>query len=306
MRKTRDGATVDAGRESSADPEGVSGALAAYGMEGLRLTSHRRGGQHARRPGRRTALTAALAVLVLCGASATALLWQGDDASRQAAPTAPPPLEVESPPGSEALLPGRSVAGSVVLVNRQARPVQIDDVTFAAATSDACTTTGVSLAPTLPPTPESPLEVPAGSTTTVDWTAYMDGSSEQRCQGATITSTVLLDGEGAGTVTLTAGTLEQPPAPTGGLTTSTRAAVHWSPSTAADPGWVVERAVAGTDDWQPACGSSAARPVRALSCTDSGLTGSTAYVYRVTLRTGHWHTTSRPSRPVTTQARPSA
>ena len=203
------------------------------------------------------------------------------------------------------MLPGRSVTGSVLLVNGGGRPVRVDDVTFAAPTSDACAAPGVSLAPTLPPTPDSPLEVPAGGTATVDWTAYMDGTSEHTCQGATITSTVVLDGEQAGTVTLSAGALEPPPAPTGGLTTSTRAAVHWSPSTAADPGWVVERAAAGTDGWQPACGSSAARPVRGLSCTDTGLTRSTAYVYRVTLRTGHWRVTSRPSRPVTTQARPS-
>jgi hypothetical protein len=277
----------------------------AYGLQGLELGSHRRGGRHARRPARRAVVTAAVGVLVLCGASTTALLWHGGDAPPPAARTALPPLEVEPAPGTGALLPGRSVTGSVLLVNRQARPVQVGDVVFTAPTTDACASPGVSLAPTLPPTPESPLEVPAGGTATVEWTAFMDGTSEHACQDASLTSTVLLDGERAGSLRLTAGALEVPPAPTGGLTTSTRAAVRWSPSTAADPGWVVERASAGTDDWRPACGSSAARPVRVLSCTDTGLTGSTAYVYRLTLRSGHWHTTSRPSRPVTTQARPS-
>lgn len=306
MRETRDGTTVDAGtdgRGTSADAEGVSRALAAYGLHDLEPS---RTGRHARRPRRRAVVTAAVAVLVLSGASATALRWHGGDPAPQAAPTAPPALEVESPPSSEALLPGRSVTGSVLLVNRQARPVRVDDLAFSVPTSDACAAAGVSVAATLPPTPESPLEVPAGSTSTVQWTAYMDGASEQTCQGATLTSTVLLDGEQAGVVRLAAGTLQPPPPPTGGLTTSSRAALHWSPSTAADPGWVLERAVVGTDDWQPACGSSALRPLRALSCTDTGLSRSTAYVYRITLRTGHWHMTSRPGSPVTTQARPSA
>lgn len=312
MREARDGTTVDAvttGRGTHADPERARSAGVAYGHDRPAPPSHRqRGGRHARRPGRRAVVTAAVAVLGLAGALATALLlWPGGEAGPQAAPTAAAPaLEVASPARSVALLPGRSVTGSVLLVNRQDRPVEVGDVQFAVPTAEACAAPGVSLAPTLPPTPESPLRVPAGGTTTVQWTAFMDGGSQHACQGAALTSAVLLDGERAGTAHLTAGTLEPPPAPTGGLTTSTRAALHWGPSTAADPGWVLERTVAGTDDWQPACGSSAQHPLRTLSCTDTGLTGSTAYVYRVTLRTGHWHTTSRPSRPVTTQTRPSA
>jgi hypothetical protein len=213
-------------------------------------------------------------------------------------------LTVTSTAGPGSVQPGGTLTGSIEVANEGSQLRRLADVVFAAPTSDACDRTGLVLAPTVPPTPESPLEVPAGGRATLGWTAYMDGEGDQACQGATLTSDVVLDGEPAGTVTLTAGTLEQPPAPTGGLTTSTRAAVHWSASTAADPGWVVERAVAGTADWRPACGSSTAGPVRALACTDTGLTTGTAYLYRVTLRTGHWHATSRPSRPVTTQRRP--
>ena len=56
--------------------------------------------------------------------------------------------------------------------------------------------------------PDAPLEVPAGGTAALEWTAYMDGDGEHACQGATLTSEVLLDGEPAGTVTLVAGTLD--------------------------------------------------------------------------------------------------
>ena len=208
-------------------------------------------------------------------------------------------------PATDLLRPGAVVTGVLRVDNGGTRPVRVRDVVLTSPSSEECGATGASLAPTIPPTPEAPLLVPAAGTATLSWTAYMDGNGDHACQGATLTSEVLLDGEPAGTVTLTAGTLDQPPPPTGGLTTSTRAAVHWSPSTAADPGWVVERARTGTDDWQPACGSSAGRPVRALACTDTGLTAGTAYAYRVTLRTGHWHMTSLPSAPVRTQDRPS-
>ena len=307
MRK-RQGTTVAARAGShAADPDRSPGALAAYGLQALEPTDHRRGrGRHVRRPARRAVLVAAVGALVLGAASSTALQWHDEDAGPRTSPSPVRLPEVRSEGASGTLVPGGSLTGTVLLTNRQARAVEVADVRFAAPTSDACTLTGVSLAPTLPPTRESPLQVPAGGTETVAWTAFMDGTSEQACQGATLTSAVLLDGAQAGTVDLTAGTLEPPPAPAGGLTTSTRAAVRWSPSTAADPGWVVERAVAGTDDWRPACGSSAARPVRALGCTDTGLTRSTDYAYRVTVRTGHWHMTSRPSAPVRTQARPSA
>ena len=202
--------------------------------------------------------------------------------------------------------PGGAISGELTVSNPGGATLEVADVVFEDATSEACARTGLALAPTIPPTPEAPLLVPADGTATLRWTAYMDGDGDHECQGATLTSEVLLDGEPAGTVTLTAGSLDQPPPPTGGLTTSTRAAVHWSASAAADPGWVVERARVGTDDWQPACGSSAARPVRALACTDTGLAASTAYTYRVTLRTGHWGMTSRPGAVVRTQDRPSA
>lgn len=287
--------------------DGRRRALAAYGVQRSGAVERlRRRGRHARPADRRPGVTAALAGLVLCGASTAALLWPGGGTGPQAPPPAQSALEVEFPPVPATLLPGRTVTGAVLLTNRQRRPVEVADVAFRTPTSDACPRPGVSLAATLPPTPESALEVPAGGTSSIAWTAYMDGDSDDACQGATLTSVVSLDGEPAGTVTLTAGQLEPPPAPTGGLTTSTRAAVLWSPSSAADPGWVVERAVAGTAEWEPACDSSAERSIRALSCTDTSLTASTAYVYRVTLRTGRWQVTSRPSTPITTQARPSA
>lgn len=224
--------------------------------------------------------------------------------SGQTAPQQEPPLVVTGLTDDRPVQPGSASTGRLTIVNDGRAPRLISAVELGVAESDACGRTGLSLAPTTPPTPESPLHVPTGGSATLEWTAYMDGDGDHACQGSTLTSQVLLDGEPAGTVTLAAATLEQPPPPTGGLTTSTRAAVHWSASTAADPGWVVERAVAGTDDWQPACGSSAQRPVRALACTDTGLTSSTAYAYRVTLRTGHWHMTSHPSAPVRTQDRP--
>lgn len=215
-------------------------------------------------------------------------------------------LSVTSTANVAAVRPGGAVTGTLRITNDSAEPRRVSDVALAPATSDACHRTGLVLAATLAPTQESPVEVPAKGTVVLGWTAYMDGEGEQDCQGATLVSRVSLDGQAAGTVTVVAGRLEQPPAPTGGLTTSTRAAVRWSASTAADPGWVLERAVVGTDDWQPACGSSAQRPLRTPSCTDTGLTRSTTYHYRVTLRTGHWRATSRPGAPVTTQERPSA
>ena len=250
----------------------------------------------------RAAVGLAAAAIALA-ATAIARSEGGDPAPARDVPER---LTVTSTTDAGAVLPGGAATGRITVTNPGSVPRSVADVAFTPATSQACARTGLALAPTVAPTAESPLEVPAGGTAVLGWAGYMDGDGDHACQGATLTSEVVLDGEPAGTVTLTAGTLEQPPPPTGGLTTSTRAAVHWSPSTVADPGWVVERAVAGTDDWQPACRTSPARPVRALTCTDTGLTRSTAYTYRVTLRTGHWHTTSRPSGPVTTQERPSA
>ncbi len=234
------------------------------------------------------------------GVAVTATAIAGADGAARPAAVQPARASVLST-SDDVLLPGGAVTGTLLITGTGSRSRRITDLVLAAPTSDACGSPGVVLAPTTTVTPETPLEVRPGSTAAIEWTAYMDGEGEQACQGAELTSRVLLDGEPAGTVTLTAGTLPVPPSPIGGATTGTRAAVRWSASTAAGPGWVLERAVAGTDDWQPACGSSPARPVRALACTDTGLTPATAYVYRVTLRTGHWRTTSRPGAPVRTQ-----
>ena len=253
---------------------------------------------------RRTAATAVgLAAVAVAGAAVTVAHAAGGAAP---APARPERLTVVRASAVDTLLPGGSATGSLLITGARARAHSVTDVTFAAATSETCDRPGLALAPTIAPTPDTPIEVPAGGTATLAWTAYMDGDGEHACQGATLTSEVLLDGEPAGTVTLVAGTLDQPQPPTGGSTTTTRAAVHWSTAPVADPGWVVERAVTGTGAWQPACGSSASRPVRALSCTDTGLAPGTAYAYRVTLRTGHWHMTSRPGAPVRTQDRPAA
>jgi hypothetical protein len=249
---------------------------------------------------------AGVGLAALAVALTATVVARADGGERPPTAVAPGRLTLTSDVQAGTVQPGGAVTGSITITNPGAAPRQVTDVVFAPATSDACARTGLALAATVAPTPESPLEVPAGGTAVVGWTAYLDGDGEHACQGSTLTSEVVLDGERAGTVALPAGSLPQPPSPTGGLTTSTRAAVHWSASPAAHPGWVVERARAGTDDWQPACGSSPAHPVRALSCTDTGLTRSTAYAYRVTLRTGHWHMTSRPSAPVRTQDRPSA
>lgn len=251
-------------------------------------------------PGRARVLLAVAAASV---GGAALLLSAGQSAPRQVA-VVHEQLRVANGTAVGALQPGGVVTGSLLVTNPGERPRRLAAARFSPPTAGAtgCRAPRVVLAPTF----DAAQEVPAGGTAVVGWTAFMDGESEHACQGARLTSQVLLDGQPAGEVSLTAGTLARPPAPTGGLTTSSRAAVHWSPSTAAAPGWVLERAVAGTDDWQPACGSSPQRPVRALACTDTGLRRSTAYVYRLTLRTGHWHATSLPSRPVTTQARPSA
>ena len=248
------------------------------------------------------ALVAGAAVAVALTATAVA---SADGGVRRPTRTPDRPSVVSAVDAGVAV-PGGAVSGALTITNPGPAALEVADVVLQDATSEACARTGLSLAPTIPPTPEAPLLVPADGTATLSWTAYMDGDGDHACQGAMLTSEVLLDGETVGVVTLPAGALDQPPPPTGGLTTSTRAAVHWSASTAADPGWVVERARLGTDAWRPACGSSAGRPVRALACTDTGLTAGTAYTYRVTLRTGQWQMTSRPSAPVRTQDRPSA
>jgi hypothetical protein len=227
--------------------------------------------------------------------AAAALVDGGQDQSVMAA--APAPLTASGTAATGALLPGGVLTGSLVLSNSGARALEVTDVVLGRASAPGCAASGVVVTPTVPPTPQSPLDVPARGTTTLEWTAFMDGEGDHACQGARLESEVSVDGENAGTVTVAAGRLERPPAPTG-----SGASVSWDPSPAASPAYVLERARAGTDDWQPACGSSAQRPLWAPSCTDTGLPPDTAHRYRVTVRSGHWRATSRPSEPVQTAA----
>jgi len=251
-------------------------------------------------------VSAAACLTAVAGVVVAVAVGRADGGALPAPEAAPERLTVTSTSAVGTVWPGGAVTGVLRIENRGAEPVRVRDVSFTPAVSDTCGRTGLVLAPTVAPTPESPVEVPARGTADLGWTGYMDGTGDETCQGATLTSELLLDGQPAGTVDVTAGALLPPAAPTGGATTSTRAAVRWSASTAVAPGWVLERTVAGTADWRPACGSSARQPLRTPACTDTGLAAATAYVYRVTLRTGQWQATSRASRPVTTQPRPGA
>lgn len=237
-------------------------------------------------------------------AAATALgVWTavGHDAPQAATATPAGRLTASGTAPSGTLAPGGALTGTLVLSNPRTAAVEVSDVVLAAPTAPGCAASGVVLAPTLPPTPQSPLAVPGRGATTLEWTAYMDGNGDHACQGATLTSTVTVDGTRAGTVRLPVGRLARPAAPTGGRATSTRAALTWRASAAATPAYVLERAPVGTDAWVPACDSSPERPLWTPSCTDTGLTPGTSYRYRLTVRTGHWRATSLPSGPVTTK-----
>ncbi len=244
--------------------------------------------------------TAAVAV----GVAASVVLVQDDGGAATVAQGKR--ASVRQLPVHEVLHPGGIVTGGLVVDNLRAAAMTVRDVVLRPPGSDTCEATGVSLAPTIPPTPESPLEVPAGGSATLEWTAYMDGNGDQACQGATLTSQVLLDGVPAGTITLTAGTLDQPPPPTGGPTTSHAGGSALERDRRRRPGL-------GRRARRRRHGRLAAR-LRQLGGTPRPRAElhrhrpgpGTAYAYRVTLRTGHWHMTSRPSTAVRTQDRPAA
>lgn len=102
------------------------------------------------------------------------------------------------------LYPGGSSTGSIVISNANPFAVKVTSVAFAAATvtttgTGTCSTTGVTFAPTTAPTTSAPLVVPARSgssngTVTFAYTATMDNTSSDGCQGAGFSSTVTLQG----------------------------------------------------------------------------------------------------------------
>lgn len=108
---------------------------------------------------------------------------------------------------------------------------------------------------------------------------------------------------GGGAGTASARTLAAPGAVTA-TTTATSAALSWgaaAPMPSGSVGYLVERAPFGSSSWAAACGGAA---VAATTCTDTGLTASTDYTYRVTSVYATWRQTGAPSGKVTTAAAP--
>lgn len=199
------------------------------------------------------------------------------------------------------LVPGGAVTGSAVVRSPSGPAVGLTSARLGPATSPVagCADAAV-FALTVEPTPATPLVLPRGpSTTPLGWTAFMTEQAPDRCQGARLSSDLVLDGTRVGRVSAVAATLPAPGRPVGGPTTPSRAAVRWSAAPGAH-GYLVERAPSGTVEWQPACGSAAA-PLAATTCVDTGLAAETAYAYRVTAVRGAWRRTGPFSADVLTQ-----
>ena len=109
-----------------------------------------------------TVATAALAVV------ATGALVADGGGERPATAAAPARLTVTGSPASDLLRPGAVVSGVLSVRNAGAEPVRVRDVVLSSPSSEDCGATGVSLAPTIPPTPEAPLLVPADGTATLE------------------------------------------------------------------------------------------------------------------------------------------
>lgn len=111
---------------------------------------------------------------------------------------------------------------------------------------------------------------------------------------------------GSGTVTATARTLAAPGAPVQAAPAPTTTTISLSWAAASAPGsddlaYHVERAPFGaTTTWSSACSSSETAPLLALSCTDTGLSPATDYVYRVTSVFHGWRARSATSGKLTT------
>lgn len=251
-------------------------------------------------------------------------------ASSSAAERADRPPEQRTPrvtatagvPAGE-LHPGGAVTGNLLLSATGREPVEVTSASFETArtTTPGCRTTAA-YASTVEVSDTAPLVVPAGDgaggpVVPMGWTAFLPLDADDACQGAVFRSALVLDGRRVATVTATAAQLPRPGTPVAGLTTPTRAAVSWPAVTPAPAGqsepaalppagmaYAVERTPFGTSAWSPACGSSAAAPLRALACTDTGLAPGTAYAYRVTSVLGAWRAVGRPSAEVRTRPAP--
>ena len=249
------------------------------------------------RLGPRASLVAVLGLAVLLAGIAYAG-WS--TAAEDDAPTAPqrPRLDVGVTTVEGELLPGGAVTGSLVVSNGADRALRVASARFTPAVTpvDGCAG-AVLFALTVEPSAATPLVLPPGAAAApLGWTAFMAGDAAASCQGARFTSTLVLDGHEVGPATAVAARLPAPGQALGGLTTSSRAAVRWSPAPGV-PAYLLERAPAGTADWEPACGSAL---LASASCTDTGLEPGTAYAYRVTSVRGSWRAVGRLSPEVTT------
>lgn len=154
--------------------------------------------KHARKFARRssTVLAATIAPLLVAG-TAYAYWTTSGSGSATAAAGSSTNLTVGTAAAAGNLYPGGSVSGSVVITNPNPFPVSLTGMTFQPATADAghtgCTTTGVTFAPTT----TLPLTIPkqggtAANAVTVNFSASMDYTSVNGCQGATFTAAYTL------------------------------------------------------------------------------------------------------------------
>lgn len=87
-----------------------------------------------------------------------------------------------------------------------------------------------------------------------------------------------------------------------GTNTATQIPIKWVAGSAgsATVKYWVERADFGGSTWSNACGSTEAAPITGTNCTDTGLTQTHDYQYRVTVIDGKWEKTSGTSGKLTT------
>lgn len=148
----------------------------------------------ARRGG--TVLVATAAAAVLAAGTAYAY-WTTSGAGTGSAPAGTASsLTVGTAAAAGSLYPGTSVTGNVVVTNPNAFPVSLTGFTFTGTpTADkahadvGCTTTGVTFAPSTTLPVSIPKQGgPVANTVTLAFTATMDNTSMNACQGATFTA----------------------------------------------------------------------------------------------------------------------